>query len=79
MGKKKNTKINPNNYEGYIHGPVKVERIGRVVKVSSNWEPGQLEMSKERIKNERPEFKKSIDIKIDEVLSLISQFEPLEL
>jgi hypothetical protein len=79
MGKKKKIKINPNNYEGYTYGPVKVERVGRVVKVSSHWEPGQFEKFKERIKNERPKFKKAIDRKIDEVLSLIRQFEPLEL
>jgi len=80
MGKKKKRiKINKDIYEGYTYGPVKVERIGRVVKVSSNWEPGQREKFKERIKNGRPKFKKSIDIKIEEVLSLISQFEPLEL
>lgn len=79
MGKKKNIKINPNNYEGYTYGPVKVERGGRVVKVSSQWEPGQFEKFKERIKNKRPKFKKAIDKKIEEVLSLIRQFEPLEL
>ena len=79
MGKKKNIKINPKNYEGYTYGPVKVERVGRVVKVSSNWEPGQFKKFKERIKNERPKFKKAIDRKIDEVLSLIRQFEPFEL
>jgi len=79
MGKKKKIKINPTNYEGYTYGPVKVERIGRVVKVSSNWEPGQFEKFKGRIKDERPKFKKAIDRKIDEVLSLIRQFEPLEL
>jgi len=80
MNKKKNKiKINPNNYEGYTYGPVKVERLGRVVKVSSHWEPGQFKKFKERIKNECPKFKKAIDIKIDEVLSLIRQFEPLEL
>jgi len=38
--KKKKIKIRPNNYEGYTYGPVKVELVGRVVKVSSNWEPG---------------------------------------
>src|SRR5665648_1013081 len=79
MGKKKNIKINPNNYEGYTYGPVKVERVGRVVKVSSNWELGQFKKFKERVKNERPKFKKVIDRKIDEVLSLIRQFEPFEL
>ena len=79
MGKKKKIKINPNNYEGYTYGPVKVEREGRVVKVSSYWEPGQFEKFKEKIKNERPKFKKAIDRKIDEVLSLIRQFEPFEL
>jgi hypothetical protein len=80
MGKKKKRiKIDKDNYEGYNYGPFTVERIGRVVKVSSHWEPGQFEKFKEKIKNERPKFKKAIDRKIDEVLSLIRQFEPFEL
>lgn len=79
MGKKNKIKINPNNYEGYTYGPIKVERVGRVVKVSSNWEQGQFNKVKERVKNERTKFKKTIDRKIEEVLSLIGRFEPLEL
>ncbi len=77
--KKKKIKIHPNNYEGYTYGPVRVERAGRVIKVSSYWEPGQFEKFKERVKNERPKFKREIDKKIGEALSLIRQYEPLEL
>ena len=77
--KKKKIKIHPNNYEGYTYGPIRVERAGRVIKVSSYWEPGQFEKFKERVKNERPKFKREIDKKIGEALSLIRQYEPLEL
>jgi len=77
--KKKRIKIDKDNYERYNYGPLTVERIGRVIKVSSNWEPGQFEKFKGRIKNERPKFKREIDKKIGEALSLIRQFEPLEL
>jgi len=77
--KKKKFKITPNNYESYTYGPIQIKRIGRVIQVSSNWEPGQFKKFKERVKNEHPKFKKAIDRKIDEVLSLIRQFEPLEL
>ncbi len=77
--KKKKNKIHPKDYEGYIYGPLKLERIGRFVRMSSHWEPGQFEKFKKRVRNKRPKFKEAIDKKIGEALSLIGQFEPLEL
>lgn len=77
--RKKKIKVHQNDYEVYTYGPLKLERIGRFIRMGSHWEPGQFEKFKERVRRERPEFKKEIDRKIREVLSLIGQFEPLEL
>ena len=77
--KKKKFKITPNNYESYTYGPIQIKRIGRVIQVSSNWKPDDFKKAKERVKTERPKFKKAIDRKIHEILTLIRQFEPLEL
>lgn len=78
-GKKKKNKIHPRDYEGYTYGPLKVERMGRAVQISSHWEPGRFEEFKEKVRSERPKFKEAIDKKIGEAVSLIGQFEPLEL
>lgn len=78
MSKKKKSKINPSDYEGFSYGPLKVERIGRFVRMSSHWEPGQFEKFKERVRSRRTKFKEAIDKKIGEALSLVEQFEPLE-
>ncbi len=75
----KNKKINPENYEGYSYGPLKLERIGRVVRMSSHWEQKEFEEYKEKVKKERPNFKKAIDEKIIELIALVNQYEPLEL
>lgn len=81
MSKKKNkkNKNNTNNYEGYSYGPFRLERFGKKVLMSSNWEPEQFEQYVESIRNNRPKLKKEINKKIEKILSLIKKSEPLEL
>lgn len=77
--KKKTDKISPKDYERFTHGPFKIERIGRVVRMSSHWETEQFEEFKEKVKSKRPTLKDAINNKIGEAISLIQQVEPLEL
>jgi len=77
--KKKKVKMDLKDYEGYRYGPLKLERFGRIVSISSDWKPGQHEKFIQRLRGKRPQLKKEIDQKITQLLSLIEQFEPLEL
>ena len=79
MSKKKKNEIYPKGYREYTYGPLKFEHIGRTVSVSSNWQPGEFEKYQKNIREERPNIKGTIDNKISEALSLLAQFEPLEL
>jgi hypothetical protein len=79
MYKKKKSGLRLSDYEGYSYGPIKVERIGRVVSISSNWEPERFKNFIERIRCKRPELKRRIGQNIDKLLSLIAKYEPLEL
>ncbi len=76
---KKEVKMDLKDYEGYRYGPLKLERFGRIVSVSSDWKPGQHEEFMQRLRDKRPQLKKEIDQKITQLLGLIEQFEPLEL
>ncbi len=67
------------DYGGYSYGPLKLERFGRIVSISSDWKPGQHEKFMQRTRGKRPQHKKEIDQKITQLLRLIEQFEPLEL
>lgn len=77
--KKKKVKMDLKDYEGYRYGPLKLERFGRIVSISSDWKPGQHEKFMQRLRGKRPQLKKEIDQKITQLLRLIEQFEPLEL
>jgi len=77
--KKKRIKIDPEDYEGFAFGPIKIERIGRLVQFSSDWKPGEFEEFISEVKAKRPEHKKAINKKIKEVLKIIEDFDPLEL
>ena len=75
----KKIKIGPEDYEGYRYGPLRLERFGRNILISSDWKPGQFEKHVQRVRSKRPRLKKEIDQKITELLLLIERFEPLEL
>lgn len=81
MNKKegKKIRIDPKHYECYRYGPLKLERIGRTVLISSDWEPKEFEKWKREIKSRRSDLKKEVDRKIEKILSLIEEFDPLEL
>ena len=51
-------------YEGFNYGPIKVERIGRTIQMSSDWDPEEFKKHKTRIKNRRPHLKNEINHKI---------------
>ncbi len=72
-------KKNKINYEVYDNGPVKIERIGRSIKFSSNWKPEEFKAFQDKLKENRPKVREEIDKKIKEVLSILHQYNPLEL
>ena len=57
------------NYERLNFEPIQIERIGRIIKIKSNWEENQHKKFMDDIKNKRPKFKKEIDEKIEELLN----------
>ncbi|MBA7522306.1 hypothetical protein ES705_14424 [subsurface metagenome] len=67
------------DYESYSYGPIKLERIGRNIMISSNWQPEQFEQHIQRIKKIRPRFKNEIDQKVRKISTLIQKFDPLSL
>ena len=67
------------NYERLDFGPIQIERIGRIIKIKSNWEENQHIKFMDDIKNKRPKFKKEIDEKIEELLKIVKEYNPLEL
>lgn len=64
-------------YEGYNYGPIKLERIGRNVLISSKWQPEQFKRHIQRVKKGRPKLRGKIEQKIGEILTLIQKFDPL--
>ena len=85
MGKKsrakkgKKPKNKPKDYEGYQYGPFRFERLGRTFRMSSDWKPGEYRKYIENVKSKRPELKKDIDVKIQELISIIEENDPFEL
>ena len=70
---------NKESYEELDFGPIHIERIGRVIKIKSNWKEPEYQEFMKNVKNKRPELKKAIDEKICELLQLVKIYEPLEL
>lgn len=77
--KRKKKKEKKTEYEGFNYGPIKVERIGRTIQMSSDWDPEEFKKHKTRIKNRRPHLKNEINHKIRRLILLIKQFEPFDL
>jgi len=61
--RRKKSKIDPKDYEGYSYGPLRLERIGQTIRMGSNWKPGQFEVYIQRVRNKRPDFKREINKK----------------
>jgi hypothetical protein len=60
-------------------GPIHIERIGRVIRIKSNWKEYEHQKFMNDVKNKRPELKKEIDNKIDELLQAVKTYDPFEL
>jgi hypothetical protein len=84
MGKKSRKEIRkkpkrPGDYEGYQYGPLRLERHGRYVAMSTHWKPGEYEKHINLIKSKRPGLRTEINAKIQELLTIIEENDPLEL
>src|ERR1700720_791228 len=65
--------------EVYQYGPLRLERMGRYVGLSSQWPPGEFEKHIARVKAHKEPFKKEITDKVTALRSLMTEFDPLEL
>jgi len=88
MSKKKSTKKKQKkpkaqavseDYEVAQYGPLRLERSGRFIRMSSHWEPGEFEKHIEFLKANREPFRDEINSKIKELVALFEQYSPLEL
>jgi hypothetical protein len=77
--KPKMVKVDPKEYEVEQYGPLKLERFGRYVRLSSHWEPEEFKQHLETVKANREPFRQEINEKIRELISLIEEYDPLEL
>ena len=67
------------DYEGVRYGPITMERHGRFMRMSSEWNKIERERFLQNMKDQRPILKEKINQKILELLSLIKQVNPLPL
>ncbi len=74
----KKNKISTKAYESYSYGPFRIERLGRIIKMSSNLNKEDLEKFKSFLKKERPNSKEDIDRNIAELLLLIQLYNPID-
>lgn len=65
--------------EVYQYGPLRLERMGRYVGLSSHWPPGEFEKHIARVKANKEPFRNEINGKVAELRALMSEFDPLEL
>jgi hypothetical protein len=82
-GKKRQKKtvmtLDPKDYEGFTYGPLKFERFGRIVKMSSKWADGKFDKYIEKVRENRPKLKDNIKDKIKKIDAILDEFDPLEL
>jgi SEC-C motif len=77
--KEKKTKFNPSDYEGYQYGPLILERYGKYVQLSSNWDPQEHKEYLGKITANQSNYKFEIDTKIKELFKIAENYNPLEL
>lgn len=77
--RRKKVKVDARNYEVVNYGPLRMERIGRVLTLSSHWEPGEFQEYVQRVKAHRSELREDINKKISELAQILEQYDPLEL
>lgn len=66
------------DYERFDYGPFTVERIGRMIRFSSNLDEETHADFKKKVLENLPEQKKLVDDKIEELLALLSQVNGVE-
>lgn len=71
--------VEPKNYKVAQYGPLKLEQVGRFISLTSEWEPGEFEKHIENIKANREPFRQEINEAIREVITIVEQYNPLEL
>ena len=77
--KKPKVKAVSEDYEVAQFGPLRLERSGRFVRLSSHWEPGEFEKHIELLRANREPFRDEINSKIKELVALFEQYSPIEL
>src|SRR5574338_405212 len=77
--KKPKVKAISEDYEVAQYGPLRLERSGRFIRMSSYWERGEFEKHIEVLKANREPFRNEINSKIKEIVALFEQYSPLEL
>jgi hypothetical protein len=78
-GKNRRTRKTREDYEAYQSGPLRLERHGRYVAMSTHWKPGEYEKHINFIKSKRPSLRTEINEKIEELLTIIEENDPFEL
>jgi len=78
-GKNRKRRKKREDYEAYQYGPLRLERHGRYVAMSTRWKPGEYEKHINFIKSKRPELRTEINAKIQELLKIIEENDPFEL
>jgi len=75
--KKKSQKV---DYEVFNYGPIKMEKIGREINISTNWrKKPQFEEYREQVAENRSNLKIEIDTKIKELVEIIKNNDPFSL
>lgn len=72
-------RIKQKDYEGFQYGPLRVERLGRFIHLSSQWETGDYIKFINSVKSKRPGIESEINSKIQELLTIIEQNNPIDL
>src|SRR6185312_10550728 len=65
--------------EVYEFGPLRLERSGRFVALSSHWPPGEFEKYIARVKAHQEPFRKEISDEIQELITIMRACNSLEL
>lgn len=79
MKKKKRIQLKPGDYEGYQYGPLKLERIGRVVRMTNSSSSAEHKELIEYVTAQRPILERQINEKIQRLLTIVKQYDCLQL
>jgi len=81
--KKKGRKINASQvkggYEGFRYGPLKVERLGRMIIMKNEATSEENARFRDELKAQRPNLRTAIDEKLARLQEIIQTYDPVEL